>query len=121
MGPERRYCHAAIGTLNKYVLPRQLFPNGYALAHAPRSAFFWRDPVWAHANWLQKSDNKRRFMEEHDLWLVHYGIDLPACVDARGEDQSQDDQVKLHGLCRYNCTSWPGGQPWYQPLTGAGL
>ena len=62
-----------------YILPRQLFPNGYALNHTVRDAYFWKDPVWLHSNWLENTANKQGFMEDHKIWLVENEFELPNC------------------------------------------
>lgn len=67
--------------LDYYILPKQLYPDGWNMRRAGNEGCsrFWRAPAWSHANYIKGFDKKREHFKHLGLWHGGPADETPQC------------------------------------------
>ena len=67
--------------LDYYVLPKQLYPDGWHMRRDKGEGCgrFWKSPAWSHANYISGFDQKREHFQSQGIWHGGLADSAPQC------------------------------------------
>ena len=67
--------------LDYYILPKQLYPDGWNMRRSGGEGCgkFWRSPAWSHANYISGFEKKRDHFVKVGLWHGGVADATPQC------------------------------------------